>query len=143
MFNEANTVEAYLLDLLSGGKPSRSTGRAKDVGASFPGLSPNRQKLGWQYLPPQQIPRQPQEVFVESFVREALIRLNPEIAANPDLAEEVLYRLRAIVLSVRSDGLIKATPPSASLTLRTQPIINGSLPTNTAFAQAPSPDAPT
>ena len=31
------------------------------------------------------------------------IRLNPEIAAQPDRAEEVLYKLRAIVLSVRSD----------------------------------------
>jgi type I restriction enzyme R subunit len=41
-------------------------------------------------------------------VREALIRLNPEIAAQPDRADEVLYKLRAIVLSVRSDGLIRA-----------------------------------
>jgi type I restriction enzyme, R subunit len=41
-------------------------------------------------------------------VREALIRLNPEIAAQPDRADEVLYKLRAIVLGVRSDGLVKA-----------------------------------
>ena len=36
------------------------------------------------------------------------MRLNPEIAAQPDRADEVLYKLRAIVLSVRSDGLIRA-----------------------------------
>jgi type I restriction enzyme R subunit len=47
-------------------------------------------------------------VLVEPWVREALIRLNPEIAAQPDRADEVLYKLRAIVLSVRSDGLIRA-----------------------------------
>ena len=41
-------------------------------------------------------------------VGEGLIRLNPEIAARPDRADEVLYKLRAIVLSVRSDGLIRA-----------------------------------
>ena len=40
--------------------------------------------------------------------REALIRLNPEIAAQPDRAEDVLYRLRAILMGVRSDGLVKA-----------------------------------
>jgi type I restriction enzyme R subunit len=47
-------------------------------------------------------------VLVEPWVREALIRLNPEIAAQPDRTDEVLYKLRAIILSVRSDGLIRA-----------------------------------
>ncbi|OAI11151.1 DEAD/DEAH box helicase [Methylomonas koyamae] len=46
--------------------------------------------------------------MVEPWLREALIRLNPEIAAQPDRADEVLYKLRAIILSVRSDGLIRA-----------------------------------
>jgi type I restriction enzyme R subunit len=54
------------------------------------------------------VPRQIQEVLVEPWLRDALIRLNPEIAAQPDRADEVLYKLRAIVLSVRSDGLIRA-----------------------------------
>ena len=43
-----------------------------------------------------------------SFRRDALCRLNPEIAARPDLANEVLYRLRAILLSVNADGLVRA-----------------------------------
>ncbi|MBK9368087.1 MAG: HsdR family type I site-specific deoxyribonuclease [Deltaproteobacteria bacterium] len=59
-------------------------------------------------LPAANIPRFPHEVFAEPWVREALLRLNPEIAAVPDRADEVLYKLRAIVLAVRSDGLIKA-----------------------------------
>ncbi len=45
---------------------------------------------------------------MEPWLKEALIRLNPEIAAQPDRADEVLYKLRAIVLAVRSDGLIRA-----------------------------------
>jgi type I restriction enzyme R subunit len=47
-------------------------------------------------------------VLVEEQVREALIRLNPEIAAQPDRVDDVLYRLRAVLLGVRSDGLVKA-----------------------------------
>jgi type I restriction enzyme R subunit len=103
MFNEANTVETFLRSLLCGNATANAP-------PNF-GFSRECRKLngvGWHYLPPQQLPRQPQEVFIESFVRDALIHLNPEIAANPDRVEEVLYRLRAIVLSVRSDGLIRA-----------------------------------
>ncbi|WP_413174493.1 type I restriction endonuclease subunit R [Anabaena azotica] len=103
MFNESNTVEAFIRDILCG--------KITQTAAPQPGLSRTNRKIngvGWNYLPSQNIPRQPQEVFVETFVRDALIRLNPEITANPNLAEEVLYRLRAIVLSVRSDGLIRA-----------------------------------
>jgi type I restriction enzyme R subunit len=103
MFNEANTVEAFVCNILCG--------KIIQPAPPQPGLSRFSKKIlgvGWHCLPSQIIPRQPQEVFVETFVRDALIRLNPEIAANPNRAEEVLYRLRAIVLSVRSDGLIRA-----------------------------------
>lgn len=103
VFNEANTVEALVRDLLCG--------KVTATASPPPGFSRKNTKLngvGWHYLPAQHIPRQPQDVFVESFLRDALIRLNPEIAANPNRAEEVLYRLRAIVLSVRSDGIIRA-----------------------------------
>jgi type I restriction enzyme R subunit len=47
-------------------------------------------------------------VFVESWVREALIRLNPEIAEQVDRADEVIYALRAILISVQADGLVRA-----------------------------------
>ncbi len=103
MFNEANTVEALIRDTLCG-KVTQTT-------PPQPGLSRTNGKIngvGWHYLPSQNIPRQPQEVFVETFIRDALIRLNPEIAANPKRTEEVLYRLRAIVRSAPSDGLIRA-----------------------------------
>lgn len=104
-FNESNTVEAYLYDLLSGPAKSVPANVAQEPQATY-GRSHNG--LGWRRIASTDIPRQPQEVLVESWVREALIRLNPEITAQPDRADEVLYKLRAIVLAVRSDGLIRA-----------------------------------
>ena len=63
---------------------------------------------------PQHLPRQAHEILVEDHVREALIRLNPEIAAQPDRADDVLYRLRAILMGVRTDGLVKANEEFAA-----------------------------
>lgn len=88
-FTESNTVEAYICDRLAG-------------------------PLGWRYVPLDNLPRQPQEVIVESWLRESLIRLNPEIAAQPDRVDDVLYRLRAIIMGVRSDGLVKANEEFAA-----------------------------
>ncbi len=102
-FNESNTVEAFIRDRLCGGVTHHTSvghGLARRQGA----LS----GLGWHYLAPQNLGRLPQEVLVGSDLREALIRLNPEIAAQPDRADDVLYRLRAILMGVRSDGLVKA-----------------------------------
>ncbi|MBF0182190.1 MAG: type I restriction endonuclease subunit R [Magnetococcales bacterium] len=82
MFNEENTVERMVLDTLS--------------------------SKGWRFVAHDALGRSHQDVFVESQVRESLIRLNPDIAAQPDRADEVLYRLRAIPLSVNSDGLVRA-----------------------------------
>lgn len=109
-FTESNTVEQLILDavapdgyatggaLISREAPSLSSG---SVGTS---LRPAR----WDYMPAVQLPRQPSDVMVEPWVREALIRLNPEIAAQPDRADEVIYNLRACVLSVQADGLVRA-----------------------------------
>lgn len=102
-FNEASTVENLFRDLLAGGPGSYTA-----VGPGFARKNIKITGLGWHHLPPTNVPRLPHEVLVEPWVREALIHLNPEIAAVPDRADEVIYKLRAIVLSVRSDGLIKA-----------------------------------
>jgi len=102
-FTESNTVESLLRDILCGAVTHHT--------AAGPGLARRAGQisgLGWHYLAPAHLPRHTHEVLVEPWVRDALIRLNPEIAAVPDRADEVLYKLRAIVLSVRSDGLIKA-----------------------------------
>ncbi len=101
-FNESNTVEVYIRDRLARGAriPRRNV-----VGEAGPVWG---ESLGWKYAAPLDLPRLPQDVLVESWVRKALIRLNPEIAAQPDRADDVLYKLRAIIISVRSGGLVKA-----------------------------------
>ncbi|MCC6630632.1 MAG: HsdR family type I site-specific deoxyribonuclease [Gammaproteobacteria bacterium] len=104
-FTESNTVEAYVRDLLAG--PLKAT-HSNAVQEPLTGYGPSTKGIGWRYAAPAELPRQIQEVLVEPWLRDALIRLNPEIAIRPDRADEVLYKLRAIVLSVRSDGLIRA-----------------------------------
>lgn len=94
MFNEENTVEQMVLDTLcSGGSLRVASG----------GGTPR-----WRFVAAEELPRQHSDVLVESMVRDALIRLNPEIKAQPDRADEVLYRLRTIPLSVQSEGLVRA-----------------------------------
>ncbi|MFM2058906.1 MAG: hypothetical protein RLY71_3291 [Pseudomonadota bacterium] len=104
-FNESNTVEAYVRDLLAGPIQATQAYVAKEPQPSY---GPTPKGIAWRYAAPAEVPRQIQEVLVEPWLRDALIRLNPEIAAQLDRADEVLYKLRAIVLSVRSDGLIRA-----------------------------------
>lgn len=46
--------------------------------------------IQWVYRSPQEINRGVNEVLVESELKEALIRLNPAIAAQHELADEVI-----------------------------------------------------
>jgi len=97
-FNELNSVEHYIIHQLSG------------VNLNVSGVAEEKTPYGaqWQYISPQQLNRTVNEVLVEAELKAALIRLNPEIACNHDLAEEVIYKLRAILLSVHQIGLVKA-----------------------------------
>lgn len=108
-FNEANTVEAFIRDILCGGVTHHT--------AVGPGLARRHgaiSGLGWHFLAPEHLPRQPQEILVEDHLREALIRLNPDIASQPDRADDVLYKLRAILMGVRTDGLVRANEEFAA-----------------------------
>ena len=109
-FTESNTVEQMILDAatrLGSGTGSSvlhevpPAGWGGSLGEEF---KPSR----WTYVAATALPRQPGEVLVEPWVREALIALNPEIAEQPDRADEVIYALRAILLSVQGDGLVRA-----------------------------------
>ncbi len=115
-FTESNTVEQMILDAAtslgsgagssvvredSASAASHPAGWGGSLGAEF---APSR----WTYMAATALPRQPGEVMVEPWVREALIFLNPEIAEQPDRADEVIYALRAILLSVQGDGLVRA-----------------------------------
>lgn len=108
-FNEGNTVEALIRNQLCGGVTHHTA-----VGPGLARRSAEISGLGWHYLSSQNLHRQTHEVLVEDQVREALIRLNPSIAANPDRADEVVYELRAIIMGVRDDGLVKANEEFAA-----------------------------
>ncbi len=99
-YNEENTVERLVLDTLCGGVLATPV---EENGAYYGGRAKS-----WRFVAAEELPRQHSDVLVESMVRDALIRLNPEIKAQPDRADEVLYRLRTIPLSVQSEGLVRA-----------------------------------
>ena len=76
-FNEANSVRDFVRDLIA----------SPDV----------------QFVPGSQLPRRTDEVLLEEQVVETLVRLNPEIAADPRKADEVIHVLRAILITARNN----------------------------------------
>ena len=79
-FNEDNTVEQMLIDTAA--------------------------HSGWQYVRPIDVPRSSDSVIVESWLQEALIRLNPITLQQ---AEQVIYKLRAaIACGINFDELVSA-----------------------------------
>lgn len=80
IFNEDNTIEQMILSTLQGN--------------------------GWKYIPAEELPRMHSDVLVEPMVKEALIRLNPEIAEDPSRADEIIYKLRTVILSVQPHNLV-------------------------------------
>ena len=97
-FNELNSVEHYIIHQLSG------------VNLNSNSVQESKVSYGtqWVYKPSNEIVRGVNEVLVESEIKESLIRLNPEITNNPDLADEVIYKLRSILIAVNQVGLVKA-----------------------------------
>jgi len=97
-FNELNSVEHYIIHQLSG------------VNLNSNSVQESKVSYGaqWVYKPANEILRGVNEVLVESEIKESLIRLNPEINNNPDLADEVIYKLRSILIAVNQVGLVKA-----------------------------------
>ena len=61
---------------------------------------------GWDYVRAEDLPRSESDVLVEKHLREALIRLNPCIAENPANADTVIYKLRALISTVRPHDLV-------------------------------------
>lgn len=97
-FNELNSVENYIIKQLTG--VNLNTSVVAEDNLVYGGF--------WKYKSPQELQRSVNEVLIETELKDALIRLNPEINANPDLADEVIYRLRAILISVHQVGLVRA-----------------------------------
>ena len=80
MFNEDNTTEQMIISTLK--------------------------KNGWEYISADDLDREESDVMVESMVRDALIRLNPEIAKDESRADEIIYKLRTLFLSTNEQNLV-------------------------------------
>jgi type I restriction enzyme R subunit len=97
-FTELNSVERYIIHQMSGVNLNQS--KVAEPNPTYGGT--------WQYKSPEQLGRGVNEVMVEAELKAALLRLNPEIKQKPELADEVIYKLRAILISVNQVGLVKA-----------------------------------
>ncbi|HRB20783.1 MAG TPA: HsdR family type I site-specific deoxyribonuclease [Nitrosomonas sp.] len=97
-FTELNSVEHYIIHQISG--VNLNTNKVADHKASY--------GAQWIYQSADELARGVNEVLVESELKAALLRLNPEIQLRPELADEVIYKLRAILISVNQVGLVKA-----------------------------------
>lgn len=97
-FNELNSVEHYIIHQLTG--LNLNTGNFSEAVTPY--------GVQWEYKSSQDLNRSVNEVLLEQELKDALIRLNPEIAANVELADEVIYKLRAILISVNQVGLVRA-----------------------------------
>lgn len=102
-FTELNSVEHYIIHQMTGVNLNVTYGKNE---VSEP--KPKSFDVQWQFQSAEQLGRGVNEVLVESELVKALIRLNPEIEANPNLADEVIHKLRAILISVNQVGLVKA-----------------------------------
>lgn len=73
------------------------------------GICKRLAELGWSLtLEDESLGRPVDEVVRVGEFEAALVRLNPEIAARPERAQEVLARLKAVLLSAPNDGLVAA-----------------------------------
>ena len=80
MFNEDNTIEQMMITKL--------------------------QQNWLHYVSAEELPRAQNEVLVESMVKAALIRLNPEIAEDPTRADQVIYKLRSLINTTKEHNLV-------------------------------------
>ena len=97
-FNELNSVEHYIIHQLSG--LNLNTKEVQEPATSY--------GVKWVFKSSEELQRSVNEVLVESELKEALLRLNPDIAAKPELSDEVIHILRAVLNAVNQVGLVKA-----------------------------------
>ena len=74
-FNEQNTIEQYVISKLTGQK----SGGVGDSARPEYG-----QTVQWKYISADDLDRDEGEVIVEGMLKDALIRINPEIRALPE-----------------------------------------------------------
>lgn len=107
-FNEQNTVEHFIIHQLTGVNLNAVQGNiAKEDDVSY-------DTVKWKYIQADLLQRDIAEVFVEKELKDALCRLNPDIATQPERADEVIFKLRTILIAVNNVGLVRANEEFAS-----------------------------
>jgi type I restriction enzyme R subunit len=101
-FNEQNTVEHFIIHQLSGVNLNAVHGNVVQEDAV------DYDTVKWKYVQADLLHRDINEVFEEKELKAALCRLNPDIAAQPEKADEVIHKLRAILITVNNVGLVRA-----------------------------------
>lgn len=103
MFNELNSVEHFFVHRLTGVNLNEvKSGNAVEEPI------PSYDALKWRYVPSELLKRDITEVLLEKELKESLCRLNPDINRNPENADEVIRKLRAILITVANVGLVRA-----------------------------------
>ncbi len=101
-FNEQNSVEHFIIHKLTGINLNAVHGNVvKEDGVEYDSVK-------WKYIQADLLQRDIADVFVEKELVAALCRLNPDIAEKPDRADEVIHKLRAILITVNNVGLVRA-----------------------------------
>ncbi|MCK9288474.1 MAG: HsdR family type I site-specific deoxyribonuclease [Sphaerochaetaceae bacterium] len=80
------------------------------------------QNIGWTYVKPDELQshREYSDVLNETDLVNSLIKLNPSIERNPQYADEVVSKLRAIISSSYGEGLVVANERFVSWMLNEQ-----------------------
>lgn len=102
-FTELNTVEHFIIHLLTG----VNLNNVKDGGVVEEKI-PEYDSVKWKYVQSDLLQREITDVLWEKELKEALIRINPDINAQPERAEEVIHKLRTIIISESNVGLVRA-----------------------------------
>jgi len=101
-FNERNSVEHFIVHQLTG--INLNTTHLNSVNEK----AAQYDIVGWEYVQADLLSRDISDILIETELKEALIRLNPDIASHPERADEVIHKLRAIILTVNNVGLVRA-----------------------------------
>jgi len=102
-FTEQNSVEHFIIHQLTGVNLN-----AEHVKMVMDESIPYDDEPKWRYVEPELLHRELTDVLAEKELKQALCRLNPTIAAQPERADEVIHKLRAILITVNTVGLVRA-----------------------------------
>ncbi len=101
-FNELNSVEHFIIHRLTGVNLSAvQSGMVAEDPVEY-------DTVKWKYVQSELLQRNVDDVLLEKELTEALRRLNPDIAAQTERTEEVIHKLRAILITINNVGLVRA-----------------------------------